>query len=101
MCVCMYVIFFSPADVAFSPSEAVDDLEACEESEISAMVNFLVANRNKIMQVCLEDDKSLQLDTFNMVLQRIIENDIRSALVGSTRITALILDILDVNKINT
>lgn len=69
------------------------------EFEISSMVSFMSANRNKIMQICLDDDKNLDLSLFEMIFQNIIENNIRSALVASTRITVIIFNILDVNNI--
>lgn len=64
------------------------------------MVNFLIANKTKIMQLCLEDDRNLDLVKFDVIFQNIIQNNIRTALEASIRITAVILDILDVNKIN-
>ena len=62
------------------------------------MVNFLSANKNKIMQVCLEEDKNLDLNKFELIFQSVIRNDNITALAASTRITALIFDILDANK---
>lgn len=63
------------------------------------MVNFLVANRSKFVQICLDDDKNLDLKTFDFIFQSIIDNNIRTALDASVRVTAVILYILDVNKI--
>ena len=74
-----------------------DDLES-GNSGILDMVNFLAANKNKIMQICLEEDKNLDLNIFELIFQSIIKNDNRTALAASNRITALIFDILDANK---
>lgn len=71
------------------------------EAPISAMVNFLVANRGKFVQICLEDDKNLDLDKFDFIFHKIMENEIRTAFEASIRITTIILNILDVNKIAT
>lgn len=37
---------------------------------------------------------------FDYILQKIMENDYRTALMTSKRITVLILEILDINKID-
>lgn len=94
----MSLFIVSSADVVFGGDK--DFVEDSRESqEISAMVNFLVANKNKIMQICLEDDKSMELSVFENIFQNVLENKITPALLAGTRVTAIILDLLDVNNI--
>lgn len=68
--------------------------------DISPIVSFLVANRNKLMQICLETCRDLTLEKFDFILQKIMMNDYRTALITSKQTTVLILDILDINKIS-
>lgn len=95
---CMYVYIYIdlilPLDVEFGQSGIDSSVE-----EISSMVNFLIANRSKIMQICMGSDKNLDLDTFDLIFQKIVEKDITTALTVNIKVTALILDILDNNKI--
>ena len=80
-------------------TEEEADVLASEEFVILDIVNFLTANKNKIMQICLDEDKNLDLNVFELIFQSIIRNDNRTALDASIRITSLIFDILDANKI--
>lgn len=66
---------------------------------ILSKINFLIANKNKLMQRCLQDDKTLDLKLFEIVFHAIMENKITTALGASIRLTAIILDILDINNI--
>lgn len=103
----MYV--FLPLDIEFGSSVASSAVSASsvdkllsfeeEEPEISSMVNFLEANRVKLMQVCLEDKRDLDLEVFQFVFQKIMENDIKTAYNANKRITAIIINILDLNNI--
>lgn len=69
-------------------------------SPISPMVNFLIAHREKIMQICLAEDKNLDLKKFDIIFRNIVNDDILSAMMNNTRLTTLIIKILDINKIN-
>lgn len=63
------------------------------------MVNFLVANREKLMQICLEENKNLDLKIFENLFQNIIANNITAAFNIDKKQTVIILSILDANKI--
>lgn len=67
--------------------------------EISSIVNFLITNKSKLVQLCLDDDKMLDLKKFDIVFYSILNNNIMTALTTSTRITTMIFNILDINKI--
>lgn len=83
-----------------SVSNDSHDVELFSGDNISPMVNFLITNRNKLVQICLEKFKNFNLEEFDIILQSIMKNDYRTALTVSKKTTALILEILDVNKIN-
>lgn len=63
------------------------------------MVNFLMANKSKLMQLCMDDNSKLNLDDFYTIFESIINKDVATAVSKSIRTTALLLDILDVNNI--
>lgn len=93
---------FKPSGIGLVESKLDDDEEedaSSFDNSISPMVNFLVANRNKLMQICLDTFKNLDLEQFDYLLQKIMENDFRTALTTNKRTTVLILEILDANKI--
>lgn len=84
----------SSLDVSFDPELRE---ESADIFKISPMINFMTANKKKIMQVCLDDDMLLDLMKFDEVFEHIMNDKIDCALVCSKRITAIILDILDYN----
>lgn len=79
----------------------MEDEEVEESQEISSMVNFLLANKNKIMQICMAADDQLDFEKFDEIYQNLLQKNIASALDASMRITILILDILDTNNITS
>lgn len=99
------MLCFSPSDVEFDDrdtSEPIpESMENIEEFNTFSMVNFLVANRSKLMQLCLDDNRNLGVDGFYTIFQSLIANDIATALKRSLRTTVLLVDILDINNKNT
>lgn len=96
----------SPSVVEYSCGGGGDDDDVIEmpesldeiEFETSSMVNFLIANRSKLMQLCMNDDRTLSLCAFDIIFQSLLEKDIVTATSKSMRITALLLDILEANN---
>lgn len=52
------------------------------------------------MQICLADDSNMDLEIFDIVFHKVLEDDIVSALECNTKITAHLLNLLDVNNIS-
>lgn len=91
-------ITFSPVVIEFEVSGGITP-ESSDGSVIMATVAFLTANRNKLMQLCREEDTTLDLKRFDRIFHLLMANDISTALSESVRTTVLILDILCANKI--
>lgn len=85
---------FEFSDVSF---ENVSSNGGKKSSVISPMVSFLTANRNKLIQICLDDDNTMDLCLFDGVFESIMDNRIECALHKDKRLTAIILDVLQNN----
>lgn len=76
-----------------------DIADNCERNDLSSMVNFMITNKNKLVQLCLENNTTMDLYKFDQIFNSILYNDIDSAFNVDAKITAVILNIFDRNNI--